>query len=372
MLDSDDLRSSIGAQRLREGFARTPEMDLWWACGFPDLVLGGGPSPKKGAMAWLKARDGLHMLPGRWPDEVLHMVVHNAADPTPVNFRAKQAELRASLDALLQAALDRGPADEDVVRAALDRAMEPASRHFEVVYPAEALIGTAKAVDHLLNRIEAVDPDEMSRMKAGRGAIILHMAPMLWRLSPAEHAAVRARLEALFARLSAARGEGSGYARRARTSIRQCMTTALDLVLNGSEAAASLLPRNPPHATLVADPQFLTGLFVGLAGEKWTDVAPGAAFYAPEAVLTHYTHHWDEYTRKEQQLELVEALSTLADERILPWMLEMAGGSKVKPQASQWFVDHRDETASFIISVCEDTRHRWGGTAAKLAKKMKL
>lgn len=372
MLSEQDLRASVGGQRVRDGFARTAELDLWWACGFPDLVLGGGPSPKKGAIAWLKARDGLSLFAGRWPDEVVHMVVQNAANHTPVNHRGSQAEIRAALDARLQEALDRGPADEAVTLRALNELLVPATDHFEVLYPAEALIGTAKVVNHLLDQIEAEDPHEMAGSKAGRGALILSMAPMLWRLTPSDHDATRARMEALFQRLVANYPYEGGYRRQARAALRQSMPSALDLVLHGSEAAAGILPRNPPHAALVADPTFVTGLFVGLTGEKWTDVAPGAAFYAPEAVLNHYVHYWDEYTRKEQQLELIEVLSTLADPRILPWMLQMAGGSKAKSTARQWFVDHRDDVGPFLTTIAADAKHRSRSTAAALAKKLKL
>ncbi len=363
MLDEQSLRPSIGARALREGFARSAELDLWWACGYPRIAIVTDTSPKKGPVAWWTARDGLPFPGGAWPVEVVHMLVRNALEP----------ERDTEFEAALQSAAAAGPADASIARRALDAMVDeiPEAPDPETLYAVEALIGTAATVTHLLDRLTSSDLAELAKPLSGRGTLILWLAPMLRRLAPEVHAEVVPRLEGLLAELKAAWPFGT-YQRAPGLVVHHDMTAALDLVLGGAEAAIALHVRKPTEVVLTEDGTFLSGFFAGLTGERWTDVAPRAAFVAPDAVLTHYTRCWDEYPRKVQQIELVEVLSTLSDARILPWMFEMACASAAKTVAKRWFVDHREETADFVMGIRDDPKHPRRSGAAALAKKMKL
>ena len=86
----------------------------------------------------------------------------------------------------------------------------------------------------------------------------------------------------------------------------------------------------------------------------------------------HYTRCYDEYTRAEQQQELVEVLSTLADPRIVPWMFHMTMGTKARAAAKAWFVEYAEETADYVRSQRDDPNGPYRAGAEKLAKAMKI
>ena len=375
MIRDADLEQSVGAGRIRPGFARTPELDLWWACGFPDLVIAdASATPKKGALHWLKAREGMPQVAGRWPAEAVHALIH-IVDLGEGRIRGKSTSERAeSRQAVREEAATLGPPDDETCVRALRLTLGDGTRptfNPAQIYAIEAVLGSERLMAEALDYYESLPPEVLGGDRPYGGAGLLQLGPVLHRLSPPAHASAIARLEKLLDVARDAYKYGT-WARRPGLAVHRYFIASADVLLNGAEAATGLLLRAPSRAVRCQDPAFLSGYFTGLAGAKWTDVAPAAAFYAPEAVLNHYTRHWDEYTRKEQQIELIEVLGTLADARIPPWMLSMATSSKAKSQAKAWFVEHADELADFVTAIRDDPKNPHRNAAATLAKAMKL
>ena len=373
MLTDTDLERSIGARDLRPGFARTPQLDLWWACGYPHLVIIGDVRLRKGPIAWLESREGIGLSPGPWAAEAVHTAIH-VSGSSPVAYKGRSsAEIRAQFTERLEAAAAAGPADEAACHRALEVCLNRAKSGYEVdrlIYVVEAVLGTQPTLEYVLDAWESTDLAELGRSASGMGTLPLYLPPMLRRLTPEAHEDVVARLTTLRDRVLDART--GTYQRKPNSALHHHLFMTLDLILGGAEAVVDLQIRNPRHAVVCEDGPFLSGYMTGLTGEKWKDVAPRAAFAAPDATILHYTTCWDEYTRKEQQQLLVEVLSTLADPRILPWMFSMTMGSKARVAAKKWFVAHRDETAAFVLAQRDDPNGRYKQGAAKLAKAMKL
>ena len=296
-----------------------------------------------------------------------------ASDPVAMKGRS-QAEIRAQFTERLDAAAAAGPADEAACHKALDVWLCKARSGYEVrglLYVVEAVLGTEAVIQYVLQSWESTDPAELSQSASGVGTLALDLAPLLLRLTPEAHADALTRLTALRDALIANWPYGT-YERSPKTSLHHHLAASLDLVLGGTEAMVQMQVRAPHHAVLCEDGPFLSGFFTALTGAKWTSVAPRAAFVAPEAVIVHYTRCYDEYTRAEQQQELVEVLSTLADPRIVPWMFHMTMGTKARAAAKAWFVEHADETADYVRSQRDDPNGPYRAGAEKLAKAMKI
>jgi hypothetical protein len=351
------LQRSVGAQRLRTGFARSPDLDLAWACGFPDLLWRDeAPLERSTPRAWYD-RNCDPFPVGPWPIEVIHALVN-------AHLREDEDEISTLMD---DPSTQVEPTDEQallLVERILRDDLVAGFGLGPLLLAIEVLVGADAVVERALAVLASLDDDALTR-DAGAVGLFHYVRPMWWRLTPAAHEAAQQQVRALWARV-VSQGE-VGYRRRKRIRSNRVFAAVLDEMVNGREAIVGNHIRCPWLAALTQDGPFLTGWFAGQTGERHIEVGPAAAFVAREAVLQHYVHCWDEYKAKKNQKLLVATLGTIDDPRVMSWMFEMAMASAAKREAKAWFVAHRASTAAFVESQLEG---RYASGAAKLAKAM--
>ncbi len=338
--------AAAGAGRIRPGFARTPEQDLWFALGFPyvSLLVDDPPEAAEQDVA-ARARDAVW---GRYPVEV------------PV--RVALARARALLAVTLQP--DGTLRNPEVVHPLVERAdpltVEEAAATLrkglvrpgvsgDWIDPAlsatEALIGPSALAGILMAAVEDLSEAERSQLpKAGRFARWLGFS--LLRVPAPEAAELRARLEAVAARLPA----GAGLPGSVHRSI--------EVVLQRAERVTS---SDAVHL-VDAPPERIRQIVLGDGAHP--RLAPDARllFLGGTELIPFYVQHLKKF-HAPRLPDLPAELGPIRAEEVLDLLLLLSSAAPAKEQTLAWFASRAAETRPFL-----ERRLAEGGDAAKRAK----
>jgi hypothetical protein len=344
--------AAAGAKHVRPGFARTAEDDLAFALGFPYLsylVDDAADEPAKDAPAL--AHD---VVFGRYPVELPRRIALARARVLPVVVLSASAAVdpanafrNADVVYGLVARTDDLTVDEAsaiVDKAILDRSLTGANI-VPTLSALEALVGPSALAEILVSAIERLTDEQRTTLpKSGMFARWLGFS--LLRVSVPEAAALRARMEALVARLPAGTGG------------RVPVHGSLELVLRGSGATTS----DDAIHLVDAAPEAIRAIV--LTEGVQPRFAPNARllFLGGLAQLAHFTQHASKLNPAKQP-DLVQELGPIQHDDVLDFLLLLAGASKAKQEAIAWFVDHAAETRSFL-----DARRASDGDASKWAR----
>jgi hypothetical protein len=342
---------AFGARFLKPGFAFTPEMDLAFALGYPDLTYLVDDATVDATVATRKEFVENHATNARnvWPRGVAYRVV--------------RAFDQVIYDGPMTAAMATPPTPVEPDEASgLIRRFLTNGRAGDLLLLLESMVGPDLVVEVALGELESRAEEIIAEDKATYGRTIYNLGFVVLRLPAAAGVAAQARLEALYRAFSSRKWPEDDVPSPIRF---------LDVVLHGVEGSLRSGHRaenrlSPAFFGHVTDSPEHVAKYTCENLPRWR-LEPDArrAFLGGEATLQCEAKAWKNDKRAGAHGRLVESFGAIQSPLIAPMMLEMAVSSKAKPAALAWFHDHASFAKDFLKLAAKGD-----GKPAELAKSL--
>lgn len=359
---------AAGLTRVRPGFCSSPDYDALFALGWPHIrfVMDGhreDDDPPCSALRILAMPDPPQRF--AWPRAVAQGVIRAWGLPSMFERAPGLRELRleAREAAWKPGAITVGEAS-DLLACRLNHDTPGVSERGveSFVLLLEALVGADVVASAILDILEQLPVDTLLSEWSLPPHVTFQLGFLILRLRRPRHAAGIARMEALLERCFDARpslrrlgfrGAGASHAR------------SLHLVLNGGPAAESSSDRALRWYVHVADDSVLVRMRVAVNRAAYEPDAR-LVFLGGSDVLQRYARDWPDLRSTDAQRWFFEQVAPIAAPELYPLMLEMAGRSRVRPEAIGWFVKNAAVTSDFVDKACSGD-----GTVATYARSVR-
>jgi len=363
--------AAAGLARVREGFAESGVYDRLFALGWPNFVLVGGPATTLEDRAALSGVGA-----GRrrvWPECALGPVVRFWALPWEVAFgmdshgRGGAHDERGrpvpSADGL-RVLDDTTPLREEeaaaAVRDLLQRTSAGVALTTSMLRWCEAAIGTVPLVAIVCAELEGWPIARWRGTHHHAYQAVFELGSELDRLPSADSDRVRARLADVFRQTVRGAFGASEMPPRDSREVAPPLR-ALDIVLHGVTGAARSGWGRPNHPMARSELGWVRGggAFIvdamrkGRAEDPTPDVR--RVFEGGDEVVDLEAASWRKTREPDDQRVVIETYGVLATPRIVPWFVDMAEKSRVRPDARGWFRRRRAFAEPELRRLAEGT-----------------
>lgn len=345
---------AAGLVHVRPGFCFSADFDALFALGWPHVrfVVDGhrdDESPHAAALRILTA-GGDPPARLRWPRGVAQGLVRAWALPALFELGPGSRGVRGVVE---EALWNTSPVTPDEAARLLSARMvqdvaglgERAMENFVLLL--EALTGVEPVGGAIVDALEQMEPDLLLAEWTLPPMITWSLGFLLARAPSGVARAWEDRLRRVLDRVYAARpalrrhgfrGAGSSHAR------------ALHLVMGGGAAAESSSDRALRWYAHVTDDPVLVRMRVAVNRLGYEPDAR-LVFLGGNDVIARYARDWSSQRTLEQQRWFLEQMAPIRAQEMYPLMLDLAGRSLVRAEATAWFVAHAADAVPFLAGA---------------------
>lgn len=341
---------AAGLSYLRPGFCSSPDHDALFALGWPHIrfVMDGhreDDDPRHHALRILALADP--PLRFGWSRTVAQGVVRGWGLPSLFELAPGVQGLRREAE---EAVWKSGPITPREAAALLCCRLgqdSPGVTHRGVetfVLLLEALVGADVVGGAVLDLLEQFSVDTLLTEWSLPPHVTFQMGFLMLRVPRVQQDAWTVRMKALLERCFEARPSlrRHGFRMAGGSHAR-----SLHLVLNGGLAAENSSDRALRWYVHVTDDPVLVRMRVAVNRLAYEPDAR-LVFLGGLDVLSRYARDWPKLATTDAQRWFFEQVAPIAAPEMYPLMLEMAGRSRVRPEAIGWFLKNAEATTAFL------------------------
>jgi hypothetical protein len=366
-VSKDRFGQASGLAFVQPGFCHSSDYDALFALGWPHLrfVVDGhceDADPPGTALRILQQPDP----PTRfaWPRRVAQGLVRAWGLPAVFELAPGVRDVRQEPQEVVWREDPISPDEARVLiacRVAQDAAGVSERAIETFVLLAEALLGAEEVGAAILEALEALPADTLLTTWTLPPILTWHLGFLMLRVPAATATGWRARLERLRRVVYDANPalERAGFRGAASSHAR-----SIHLVLGGGKAAEGSTDRSLRWYAHTTDDPVLVRMRVAVNRLSYEPDAR-LVFLGGLDVLARYARDWTKLGTTDAQRWFLEQIAPIAAPEMFPLMLELAGRSLVRPEATAWFAARAPQAGEFLAQTA-----RGDGASATYARQV--